>query len=82
MPTIEVKRSMFVPGYLIVDALVAAKLAESKSEARRSVQQNAVKLNGEAVTDEKLAIGVSALDSEGAARLSVGKKRHVRLKAV
>jgi len=27
-------------------------------------------------------IGESALDEEGAARLSVGKKRHARLKAV
>jgi tyrosyl-tRNA synthetase len=82
MPTFEVERTKLAAGYPIVDALVAAKLAESKSEARRAIAANSVKLNGEAVTDEKLAIGAAALDAEGVARLSVGKKRHARLKAV
>ena len=82
MPTVEIERARLAAGYPLADALVAARLAESKSEARRSIQQNAVKLNGEAITDEKFTIGESALDSEGAARLSVGKKRHARLKAV
>ena len=82
MPTCEVARAKIDAGYPIADALVAAKLAESKSEARRAIQQKAVKLNGDAVTDEKLAVTEAALDPEGVARLSVGKKRHARLKAV
>jgi tyrosyl-tRNA synthetase len=82
MPTIEVERAKFDAGYPIADALVAAKLADSKSDARRSIQQNAVKLNGEAVTDEKLMLTAASLEADGAARLSVGKKRHARLKAV
>jgi tyrosyl-tRNA synthetase len=82
MPTIEVERSRLAAGYPLADALVAAKLADSQSEARRSIQQNAVKLNGEAVTDEKLVLTEAVLDAEGVARLSVGKKRHARLKAV
>jgi tyrosyl-tRNA synthetase len=41
-----------------------------------------VKLNGESVTDEKLLITEAVLDADGTARLSVGKKRHARLKAV
>jgi len=82
MPTVEVERAKLAAGYPLTDALVAAGLAESKSEARRSIQQNAVKLNGEAVTDDKLVLTETALDAEGAARLSVGKKRHARLKAV
>ncbi len=82
MPTIEIARATIDAGYPIVDALVATKLAESKGEARRSIQQNAVKLNGDAVTDATLAIGAAHLDDEGSARLSVGKKRHARLKAI
>jgi tyrosyl-tRNA synthetase len=82
MPTVEIERSKLAAGYSLADALVAAKLAESKSEARRSIQQNAVKLNGDAVTDEKLVLTEAVLDAEGVARLSVGKKRHARLKAV
>jgi tyrosyl-tRNA synthetase len=82
MPTVEVERAKLAAGYPIADALVAAGLAESKSEARRSIQQNAVKLNGDAVTDDKLVLTEAALDADGVARLSVGKKRHARLKAV
>ena len=82
MPTVEIERSKLAAGYPLADALVAAKLAESKSEARRSIQQNAVKLNGDAVTDEKLVLTEAVLDVEGVARLSVGKKRHARLKAM
>ena len=82
MPTIEIARGNLAAGYPVVDALVAAGLVDSKGDARRQIAGNAVKLNGETVTDPQLAITEAALDAEGAARLSVGKKRHARLKAV
>ena len=41
-----------------------------------------MKLNGDPVTDDKYAIKEAALDADGTARLSVGKKRHARLKAL
>jgi len=82
MPTVEVERTKLSAGWPIVDALVAAGLAESKSEARRAIAANSVKLNQTAVSDEKLVLGEDVLDSEGSARLSVGKKRHARLKAI
>jgi hypothetical protein len=34
------------------------------------------------VTDAAATISEAALDGEGTARLSVGKKRHARLKAI
>ena len=82
MPTVEIERAKLAAGYAVVDALLAAGLADSKGDARRQIAGNAVKLNGETVTDPTHVIGESALDEEGAARLSVGKKRHARLKAV
>ena len=82
MPTVEIARATLVAGYPVVDALVAAGLVDSKGDARRQIAGNAVKLNGDSVTDPQLAITEAALDEEGAARLSVGKKRHARLKAV
>jgi tyrosyl-tRNA synthetase len=81
MPTIEVARAKLVAGYGVIDALVDAGLAES--EAKRAITKDrSVKLNGEAVTDEALVIRETALDADGAARLSVGRKRHARLIAV
>ena len=82
MPTFEVERALLVAGYPVLDALVAGKLAASKGEAKRAVGENSVRLNGEPVTDAAGTITEAALDGEGTARLSVGKKRHARLKAV
>lgn len=82
MPTFEVERAKLAAGYPVVDALLAARLVDSKGDARRQIAGNAVKLNGEPVTDPAATIGQAALDGEGTARLSVGKKRHARLKAV
>ena len=82
MPTFEVERSLVAAGYPILDALVAGKLAASKGEAKRAIGENSVKLNGEAVTDAAATIGEAALDGDGTARLSIGKKRHARLKAI
>ncbi len=82
MPTFEVARVTLAAGYPITDALLAAGLVDSKGDARRQITANAVKLNGEPVTDEKLSLTEAALDADGTARLSVGKKRHARLKAV
>jgi tyrosyl-tRNA synthetase len=82
MPTFEVERAQLAAGYPVVDALVAAKLVESRGEARRAIGEKSVKLNGETVSDPVLLIGEAALDGDGVARLSVGKKRHARLKAV
>jgi tyrosyl-tRNA synthetase len=82
MPTFEVERAKIAAGYSIADALVAAGLVDSKGDAKRQIAGNAVKLNGDTVTDEKLQITEAALDGDGTARLSVGKKRHARLKAV
>jgi tyrosyl-tRNA synthetase len=82
MPTFEVDNALIAAGYPVVDALLAAGLVESKGDARRQIAGNAVKLNGESVTDAGATIGAAALDSESSARLSVGKKRHARLKAI
>lgn len=82
MPTIEIARATLAAGYPVVDALVSAGLVDSKGDARRQIAGNAVKLNGDPVTDPQLTITEAALDEEDAARLSVGKKRHARLKAV
>jgi tyrosyl-tRNA synthetase len=40
-----------IAGLAVVDALVAAGLAESKSDARRVVEQNGAKVNGETCAD-------------------------------
>jgi len=64
----------------ILNLAVAAGLAGSNSEARRLISNNGLKLNDEAVSDPKLTVDVSALNSDGVLKLSSGKKKHVLVK--
>jgi tyrosyl-tRNA synthetase len=64
----------------ILNLAVAAGLAASNSEARKLIANNGLKLNDAAVTDPKLTVDASALNSEGVLKLSSGKKKHVLVK--
>jgi tyrosyl-tRNA synthetase len=65
----------------VVDLLAAAKFVASKGEARRLVAQGGVRLNDAPVTDPMLAVTAADL-RDGAAKLSLGRKRHLLVRAV
>jgi tyrosyl-tRNA synthetase len=52
--------------------LVEAKVAESRAEARRLIQQRAVEIDGKKVTEEDMALGEGSV-------IKVGKRRFLRL---
>ena len=59
----------------ILDLLSETLLVKSKSETRRLILENAVKLDGKIINDQKAKISIK----EGAI-LQVGKKRFVKIK--
>jgi tyrosyl-tRNA synthetase len=61
---------------LTIDVIVALGMASSKSEARRLIDQGGVRLNDQPVKAPTASITEADLDSDGSARLAVGKKRH------
>jgi len=63
-------------------ALVARAFGlASNAEARRQIRGGGVRLNDAPVTDEAAVIGPAALTEDGAARLSLGRKRQVLVRA-
>ncbi len=60
----------------VVDLLAEAKLVASKGEARRLIAQGGVRLNDVAVTDAAAQVTPADL-RDGAAKLSLGKKKHL-----
>jgi tyrosyl-tRNA synthetase len=60
----------------VVDIIAAAELAPSKSQARRLVQQGAVRTDGERITDIETEIEVETGEE---VVLQVGKRRFIRL---
>jgi len=64
----------------ILNLAVAAGLAASNSEARRLITNNGLRLNDAAISDPKMMVDTSALNSDGVLKLSSGKKKHVLIK--
>ncbi|MBX6744154.1 MAG: tyrosine--tRNA ligase, partial [Acetobacteraceae bacterium] len=60
----------------VIDLLAEAKMVASKGEARRLIAQNGVKLNDVPVTDVAQMVTPADL-RDGAAKLSLGRKRHL-----
>ena len=63
----------------LLAACVAAGFASSNGEARRSVQGGAIRVNDQAVADDKLTLTREML-ADGVIKLSMGKKKHVLVK--
>jgi tyrosyl-tRNA synthetase len=64
----------YEPGSTVIDVMVASELVESKSQARRLVDQNGVRVNDEVIEDPYFKI-----DFDDPVVLQVGKRRFVRL---
>ena len=54
----------------------------STSEARRQIKGGALRLNDAVATDERATITMKDLNADGVVKLSLGRKKHVLLRAV
>jgi tyrosyl-tRNA synthetase len=81
LPSVEVDRAELSDGLGVLTAFVKAGLVASTGEARRQVKGGGLRINDAPVTDERASIGQSDLSAEGTVKLSLGKKKHVLLRA-
>ena len=82
LPTIEIAASEVDGGLGVLTAFVKAGLVSGTGEARRQVDGGGLKLNDVTVTDVRSALSRSDFNADGAAKLSLGKKKHILLKLV
>jgi tyrosyl-tRNA synthetase len=68
------------PGLNIMDALVAAGLAKTKSEARRTVEQGGAYVNNRRIEDFNMLLTAADLASETTIVLRSGKKKYALLR--
>jgi tyrosyl-tRNA synthetase len=81
LPTVGIAASELEGGLGVLTAFVRAGLVKSNGEARRQIQGGGLRINDAVVTDE--AAVLTAGDAiEGVIKLSLGRKRHVLLKAL
>ena len=78
LPSIKIKKKNLDAKINIIDLIVLSKLETSKSEIRRLIKGNAVKINNKTISDEKLVIK-NKLFNDNYLKLSIGKKRHIKI---
>ena len=81
LPTVEIAAADSTGGVGLLALLVNAGLAASNGEARRHVQGGAVRLNDQPVRDERRIVTGGDLTADGVIKLSLGKKKHMLVRA-
>ena len=82
LPIIKIKKNEIKNGINILDLVMQTKLANSKSEVRRMIKNNGLKINNKIVTEDSKKIDENNFDNEKNMKISHGKKQHVIVKII
>ena len=82
LPVVKIKKNFISRGIKIIDLVILTKLANSKSEIRRMIKNNGLRINNEIVTDEAKKIDQNNFDENNNIKVSHGKKQHIIVKII
>ena len=82
LPILKIKKNIINNGLSVLDLVIQTKLASSKSEVRRMIKNNGLKINNEILTDETKTINHKNFDKDNNMKISHGKKQHVIVKII
>tara|TARA_B100000989_G_scaffold216584_1_gene164944 strand:- start:149 stop:694 length:546 start_codon:yes stop_codon:yes gene_type:complete len=80
MPTLKLDADSIEDEVYIYDLIVKMKFASSKTESRKLIRGNGVKLNKEIVRDEMQSLKLKDLIDANETVISVGKKKYFNVK--
>ena len=81
LPTVEIPHAELASGIGVLAAFTRAGLTSSNGDARRQIAGGGLRVNDDAIADEKLTLGEQQL-RDGVIKLSLGRKKHVLLRPV
>jgi len=79
LPSISISENELKKKINIIDLIILSKLENSKSEIRRLIKGNGIRINNQIINDERLIINKD-LFQKNLIKLSLGKKRHIKVK--
>ena len=82
LPEINIPRSQLEKGISILDLLSSNSIVSSKSDARRAIKGNGIKINDKLVIDEKKIVSKNDFEEDGYIKISYGKKKHFIIKSI
>ena len=77
LPSLTIKKELL--GKNIIDLIESVSNDLSKSEIRRLIKNNGIKIDNEKVSDEKFIIDNKIFKEKGFIKLSIGKKKHFKI---
>ncbi len=78
---LDLPREALAQGMDLVDLLVTARLAETRSDARHLIRSAKARLNGRVVAHEGVTAGLDDLDANGQLRLTAGQNQERLVRA-
>jgi len=81
LPSIKINSSSLKDKLNIIDLVIISKLENSKSEVRRLISGKAIKINNEIILNEKTIVDKSFFN-KNYLKLSIGKKRHIKIELI
>jgi len=81
LPSISISEKNVKEKITIIDLIVISKLESSKSEIRRLIKGNGIRINNQVIVDEKLIVSKDFF-KDNLIKLSLGKKRHIKIELI
>jgi len=78
LPSLSINDKQLKDKITFIDLIVLSNLESSKSEIRRLIKGNGFRLNNKIITNEKLII-TKDFFNDGLVKLSLGKKKHIKV---
>ena len=82
IPEKKIEKKIISNGINIIELIFQNNLVQSKSEARRILKNNGVKINDVVINDEKKVINIEDVQENNYIKLSIGKKNHLKVKVI
>ena len=82
LPEINMPQSQLEKGINILDLLSSNSIVSSKSDARRAIKGNGIKINDKLIIDEKKIVSKNDFEEDGYIKISYGKKKHFIIKSI
>jgi tyrosyl-tRNA synthetase len=79
LPSIKISLNDSKKEVTVMDLLLLSKIESSKSEIRRLLKGNAIRINNNIIADEKFLIKINLFDKNKSFKLSIGKKKHLKV---
>jgi tyrosyl-tRNA synthetase len=82
IPVKTISKKKLSEGINIIELIFQNGLVNSKSEVRRVLKNNGIRVNDIVISDEKKIINMENVSKDNSIKLSIGKKNHIKVKII